>query len=104
MTRISNSDTSQGRIRYTYRILIQIDNSSPINRMMDTIRANTEINNWVNQYRKIWNFNYKIDSNILFLETLNIVDKFKNTYNGKETKHYIIKSDKSSKKSQRRKK
>jgi len=59
--------------------------------MMDTIRANTEINNWVNQYRKIWNFNYKIDSNILFLETLNIVDKFKNTYNGKETKHYIIK-------------
>ena len=67
-------------------------------------QANTEINNWVNQYRKIWNFNYKIDSNILFLETLNIVDKFKNTYNGKETKHYIIKSDKSSKKSQRRKK
>ena len=37
-------------------------------------------------------FLYKIDTNMIFLETLDIVEKFKQTFDGKESRDYIIKS------------
>ncbi len=92
MNKINNIDTGNGRIRFSYRIMLLIDDSSPIARMMGTLKSNSEINNWVSTYRTRWNFPYKIDDNMLYVDTLQIVDRFKETFDGKESKHYIIKS------------
>ena len=102
MNKINNIDTSNGRVRFSYRISLVVNDSSPITRMMDTLRTNSEINDWVSIYRLRWNFSYKIDDNMLYLDTLQIIDRFKETFNGKESKHYIVKSMRS--KSNKRKK
>ena len=103
MKKINNIDTSNGRVRFSYRISLVIDDSSPITRMMDTLRANSEVNDWVSMYRLRWNFLYKIDDNMLYLDTLQIVDRFKGTFNGKESKHYIVKSMRSKNSNKRKK-
>ena len=72
--------------------------------MVGTLKANGEINNWVSKYRTRWNFPYKIDDNMLYLDTLQIVDRFKETFDGKESKHYIIKSMRSKNSNKRKKK
>jgi regulator of extracellular matrix RemA (YlzA/DUF370 family) len=92
MSRIYNIDTGQGKIRFSYKITVVIDESSPISRMVDTIRANSQINSWLSKYRGRWVFTYKVNDNILYFETLQMVDNFKETFEGKESKHYIIKS------------
>jgi hypothetical protein len=92
MNRINNIDTSNARVRFSYRILLVVDNSSPISRMMGTLIANGKLNEWITNNRTRWNFLYKIDDNMLYLETLQIVDRFKETFKGKESKDYIIKS------------
>lgn len=92
MNRIYNVDTGHGKIRFSYRIMLIVDDSSPITRMVETLKANSEINNWVSKYRTRWNFFYKIDDNMLYVDTLQIVDRFKETFDGKESKHYIVKS------------
>ena len=102
MNKINNIDTSNNRVRFSYRIMLLIDDSSPIARMMDTLRANSEINEWITNSRGRWNFLYKVDDNMLYLDTLQIIDRFKETFNGKESKHYIVKSMRS--KSNKRKK
>ena len=103
MNRIYNVDTGHGKIRFSYRIMLLIDDSSPIARMMDTLRANSEINDWVSNYRTRWNFSYKIDDNMLYVDTLQIVDRFKETFKGKESKHYIVKSMRSKNSNKRKK-
>ena len=92
MNRIYNIDTSHGKIRFSYRIMLIVDDSSPITRMVGTLKANSKINEWVSKYRTRWNFPYKIDDNMLYVDTLQIVDRFKETFDGKESKDYIIKS------------
>jgi hypothetical protein len=59
---------------------------------MGTLIANSKLNEWITNSRVKWNFLYKIDDNMLYLETLQIVDRFKGTFKGKESKDYIIKS------------
>ena len=103
MNKINNVDTGLGRIRFSYRIMLLIDDSSPIARMMDTLRANSEINEWIANSRGRWNFLYKIDDNMLYLDTLQIVDRFKETFKGKESKHYIVKSMRSKNSNKRKK-
>jgi hypothetical protein len=103
MNRIYNVDAGHGKIRFSYRIMLLIDDSSPIARMMDTLRANSEINEWIANSRGRWNFLYKIDDNMLYLDTLQIVDRFKETFKGKESKHYIIKSMRSKNSNKRKK-
>ena len=46
------------------------DNSSPITRMVETLKANGKINDWVSNYRTRWNILYKIDDNMLYLENI----------------------------------
>ena len=103
MNRINNIDTSNGRVRFSYRIMLLVNDSSPIIRMMDTLKANSEINNWVSKHRSRWNFPYKIDDNMLYVDTLQIVDRFKETFDGKESKHYIVKSMRSKNSNKRKK-
>ena len=103
MNRIYNVDTSQGKIRFSYRIMLIVDDSSPITRMVGTLKANSEINNWVSKFRSRWNFSYKIDDNMLYVDTLQIVDRFKETFDGKESKHYIVKSMRSKNSNKRKK-
>jgi hypothetical protein len=103
MNRIYNVDTGHGKIRFSYRIMLIVDNSSPITRMVETLKANGEINNWVSKHRSRWNFPYKIDDNMLYVDTLQIVDRFKETFDGKESKHYIIKSMRSKNSNKRKK-
>ena len=103
MNRIYNIDTSHGKIRFSYRIMLIINDSSPITRMMDTLRANDEKNDWVSNYRTRWNFLYKVDDNMLYVDTLQIVDRFKETFKGKESKHYIVKSMRSKNSNKRKK-
>ena len=103
MNRIYNVDTSHGKIRFSYRIMLIVDDSSPITRMVGTLKANSEINNWVSKFRSRWNFSYKIDDNMLYVDTLQIVDRFKETFDGKESKHYIVKSMRSKNSNKRKK-
>ena len=103
MNRINNIDTSNGRARFSYRISLVVDSSTPISRMVGTLKANSEINNWVSKYRTRWNFPYKIDDNMLYVDTLQIVDRFKETFDGKESKHYIVKSMRSKNSNKRKK-
>ena len=103
MNRIYNIDTSHGKIRFSYRIMLIVDSSSPITRMVGTLKSNSEINNWVSTYRTRWNFPYKIDDNMLYVDTLQIVNRFKETFKGKESKHYIIKSMRSKNSNKRKK-
>ena len=103
MNRINNIDTSNNRVRFSYRIMLIVDSSSPITRMVGTLKSNSEINNWVSTYRTRWNFPYKIDDNMLYLDTLQIVDRFKETFKGKESKHYIVKSMRSKNSNKRKK-
>ena len=69
MNSICNVDTGYGKIRFSYRISLVVNDSTPIFRMMDTLRANSEINEWVSKYRLRWNFSYKIDDNMLYVDT-----------------------------------
>jgi hypothetical protein len=103
MNKINNIDTGHSKIRFSYRIMLLINDLTPISRMMDTLRANSEINDWVSKYRVRWNFLYKIDDNMLYLDTLQIVDRFKETFKGKESKHYIVKSMRSKNSNKRKK-
>ena len=103
MNRIYNVDTSHGKIRFSYRIMLIVDDASPITRMIGTLKANGEINDWISKYRMRWNFPYKIDDNMLYVDTLQIVDRFKETFNGKESKHYIVKSMRSKNSNKRKK-
>ena len=103
MNRINNIDTSNGRVRFSYRILLVVNNSPPITRMMDTLIANSKLNEWIANSRGRWNFLYKIDDNMLYLDTLQIVDRFKETFKGKESKHYIVKSMRSKNSNKRKK-
>lgn len=104
MNRIYNVDTGHGKVKFSYRIMLIVDDSSPITRMVETLKANGKINDWISNYRTRWNFLYKIDDNMLYLETLQIVDRFKETFDGKESKHYIIKSMRSKNSNKRKKK
>ena len=103
MNSICNVDTGYGKIRFLYRISLVVNDSTPIFRMMDTLRANSEINEWVSKYRLRWNFSYKIDYNMLYVDTLQAVDRFKETFKGKESKHYIVKSMRSKNSNKRKK-
>ena len=103
MNQIYNVDTGQGKIRFSYRIMLVVDDSSPVARMIGTLKANGKINDWVSKYRTRWNFPYKIDDNMLYVDTLQIVDRFKETFNGKESKHYIVKSMRSKNSNKRKK-
>ena len=103
MNKINNIDTSNGHVRFSYRISLVVDSATPISRMMDTLRANSEINEWIANSRGRWNFLYKEDDNMLYLDTLQIVDRFKETFKGKESKHYIVKSMRSKNSNKRKK-
>jgi hypothetical protein len=103
MKKINNIDTSNGRVRFSYRIWLVVDDSSPISRMIGTLEANNKLNEWLANSRVKWNFLYKIDDNMLYLETLQIVERFKGTFKGKESRDYIIKSMRKHKPSKKKK-
>ena len=44
MKKINNIDTSNGSVRFSYRILLVVDDSSPISRMMGTLIAIGKLN------------------------------------------------------------
>ena len=91
---INNIDTGEGRVKFSYRIIVVVSDKDPISRMMDSLKANEQLNKWAAGYRTslTTKFLYKIDGNMLFLESLNVVEKFKQTFDGKESRDYIIKS------------
>ena len=91
---INNIDTGEGRVKFSYRIIVVVSDKDPISRMMDSLKANEKLTKWAAGHRMTLTtkFLYKIDANMLFLETLNIVEKFKQTFDGKESRDYIIKS------------
>jgi len=91
---INNIDTGEGRVKFSYRIMVVVSDKDPISRMMDSLKANEKLTKWAAGHRMTLTtkFLYKIDTNMLFLETLDIVEKFKQTFDGKESRDYIIKS------------
>lgn len=103
MIKINNTDTGNGKIRYSYRISLILKTENPIERMKFIMDGNANLSSWItdnsSEIRK-----YKISGHELFLESVHLVDIFKKTYNGKESKDYIIKSlRKKSSNSQQRK-
>ena len=50
MNRIYNVDTGHGKVKFSYRIMLIVDDSSPITRMVETLKANGKINDWVSNY------------------------------------------------------
>ena len=91
MITINNTDTGNGKTRYSYRISLVLPTENPIERMKLIMAGNANLSSWITsnstEIRK-----YKISGHELFFESLETVDLFKKTYEGKESKDYIIKS------------
>ena len=91
MIKVNNTDTGNGKIRYSYRISLVLKTDNPIERMKFIMDGNANLSMWItNNSDKIRK--YKISGHELFLESMELVDVFKKTYIGKESKDYIIKS------------
>jgi len=91
MITINNTDTGNGKIRYSYRISLILKIENPIERMKFIMNGNANLSSWItNNSDKIRK--YKISGHELFLESMELVEIFKKTYIGKESKDYIIKS------------
>ena len=92
---INNIDTGDGRVKFSYRIIVVVSDADPISRMMDSLKANEKLTKWAAGHRMTLTtkFLYKIDTNMLFLETLDIVEKFKQTFDGKESRDFIYIDD-----------
>ena len=70
-------------------IILEVEN--PIERMKFIMDGNANLSSWIqSNSRQI--YKYKISGHELFLETVELAELFKKTYNGKESKDYIIKS------------
>jgi hypothetical protein len=91
MITINNTDTGDGKVRYSYRISLILKIENPIERMKFIMNGNANLSSWI-QLNSSHIYKYKISGHELFLETGELVELFKKTYNGKESKDYIIKS------------
>ena len=69
---INNIDTGEGKVKFSYRIIVVVSDKDPISRMMDSLKANEQLNKWAAGHRISFTtkFLYKIDGNMLFLESL----------------------------------
>ena len=91
MIKINNTDTGNGKVRYSYRISLILKTENPIERMKFIMDGNANLSSWI-QSNSSHIYKYKISGHELFLETVELTELFKKTYNGKESKDYIIKS------------
>jgi hypothetical protein len=91
MITINNTDTGNGKIRYSYRISLILKIENPIERMKFIMNGNANLSSWI-QLNSSRIYKYKISGHELFLETVELTELFKKTYNGKESKDYIVKS------------
>ena len=101
-------DTSHGRIRYQWLVTIDISSESPIDRFTTTLRANERLFEWAHKNAK---FNYKINQNLLYIDSEKEFMHFKDTFKGKgysgkslDKPKYKNKTNKNSKKRKKPKK
>ena len=91
MIKINNTDTGHGKIRYSYRISLVLSTDNPIERMKVIMDGNEQLSEWIksnsSHIRK-----YKISGHEVFFESLEVINLFKETYTGKESRDYVIKS------------
>ena len=91
MIKINNTDTGNGKIRYSYRVSLILTSENPVERMKSIMAGNESLSNWVKEnstaIRK-----YKISGHDLFFENIEQIELFKKTFSGKESKDYVIKS------------
>ena len=61
---INNIDTGEGKVKFSYRIIVVVSDKDPISRMMDSLKANEQLNKWAAGHRISFTtkFLYKIDS------------------------------------------
>ena len=43
---INNIDTGDGKVKFSYRIIVVVSDADPISRMMDSLKANEKLTIW----------------------------------------------------------
>ena len=48
---INNIDTGDGKVKFSYRIIVVVSDADPISRMMDSLKANEKLTKWAAGHR-----------------------------------------------------
>ena len=50
---INNIDTGEGKVKFSYRIIVVVSDKDPISRMMDSLKANEQLNKYAEKGWKV---------------------------------------------------